>query len=315
MLPGDRRGAASGHRRCRACAGAESLRRDRRRRRASISSAHRRYAAARRPRPARGRDFHVALAGDAAGGDDVGSIAPRTTPRRCCAARRDCCADAIARAAMSAPRRALPTCRAAALIAAAPRTRLAAAGRADRPPSAARTAHALGVGLAFGHAEADALKALAEIATAQGARWAAAGARPRSLLLGPLSETGGGAVSRGRTARLRDARRRSAPPHRRLSRRAGLRDRSDRGARARGRDRARRAACRRGRLTLHVSGCAKGCAHPAPAALTIVGTERGCGIVAQRHGARDAVDLSRSKPARRRARAHEPSRSAEAVNA
>jgi precorrin-3B synthase len=30
---------------------------------------------------------------------------------------------------------------------------------------------------------------------------------------------------------------------------------------------------------IHVSGCAKGCAHPAPAALTIVGTERGCGII------------------------------------
>jgi precorrin-3B synthase len=35
--------------------------------------------------------------------------------------------------------------------------------------------------------------------------------------------------------------------------------------------------------TLHISGCAKGCAHPAPAALTIVGTARGCGII--RNGA------------------------------
>jgi precorrin-3B synthase len=33
------------------------------------------------------------------------------------------------------------------------------------------------------------------------------------------------------------------------------------------------------RGTMHISGCAKGCAHPAPAALTIVGTEQGCGIV------------------------------------
>ena len=31
--------------------------------------------------------------------------------------------------------------------------------------------------------------------------------------------------------------------------------------------------------TIHISGCAKGCAHPAAAALTVVGTERGCGIV------------------------------------
>ena len=33
-------------------------------------------------------------------------------------------------------------------------------------------------------------------------------------------------------------------------------------------------------LAVHVSGCAKGCAHPTPAPLTIVGTEQGCGIVA-----------------------------------
>jgi precorrin-3B synthase len=32
-------------------------------------------------------------------------------------------------------------------------------------------------------------------------------------------------------------------------------------------------------IALHVSGCAKGCAHPAPAPLTIVGTEHGCGVV------------------------------------
>jgi precorrin-3B synthase len=30
---------------------------------------------------------------------------------------------------------------------------------------------------------------------------------------------------------------------------------------------------------IHISGCAKGCAHPRAAALTVVGTERGCGIV------------------------------------
>jgi precorrin-3B synthase len=35
-----------------------------------------------------------------------------------------------------------------------------------------------------------------------------------------------------------------------------------------------------GAFKIHVSGCAKGCAHPAPAALTIVGTEAGCALVA-----------------------------------
>jgi precorrin-3B synthase len=39
--------------------------------------------------------------------------------------------------------------------------------------------------------------------------------------------------------------------------------------------------------TVHVSGCAKGCAHAAPAALTIVGTPDGCALVAN-GSARDA---------------------------
>ena len=34
-----------------------------------------------------------------------------------------------------------------------------------------------------------------------------------------------------------------------------------------------------GSLTLHISGCAKGCAHPAEAALTLVGSEDGAGLV------------------------------------
>jgi precorrin-3B synthase len=39
--------------------------------------------------------------------------------------------------------------------------------------------------------------------------------------------------------------------------------------------------------TIHISGCAKGCAHAAPAALTIVGTPDGCALVAT-GSARDA---------------------------
>jgi precorrin-3B synthase len=31
--------------------------------------------------------------------------------------------------------------------------------------------------------------------------------------------------------------------------------------------------------TIHISGCRKGCAHPTPVGLTIVGTDRGCGII------------------------------------
>jgi precorrin-3B synthase len=33
------------------------------------------------------------------------------------------------------------------------------------------------------------------------------------------------------------------------------------------------------RVSLHISGCPKGCAHPGPAALTVVGAARGCGLV------------------------------------
>jgi precorrin-3B synthase len=35
-----------------------------------------------------------------------------------------------------------------------------------------------------------------------------------------------------------------------------------------------------GSVTIHISGCPKGCAHPAAAALTLVGGERGCDLVA-----------------------------------
>ena len=34
-----------------------------------------------------------------------------------------------------------------------------------------------------------------------------------------------------------------------------------------------------GSFKIHISGCAKGCAHPAPAALTIVGTSAGCVLI------------------------------------
>jgi len=42
-----------------------------------------------------------------------------------------------------------------------------------------------------------------------------------------------------------------------------------------------------GNFTVHLSGCAKGCAHAAPAALTVVGTPDGCALVAD-GSARDA---------------------------
>jgi len=49
---------------------------------------------------------------------------------------------------------------------------------------------------------------------------------------------------------------------------------------------------------IHLSGCSKGCAHPGAAALTVVGTERGCGIIQNGSAAAmpryyvDATDLA-----------------------
>ena len=51
-------------------------------------------------------------------------------------------------------------------------------------------------------------------------------------------------------------------------------------ARYRAADRRGRRAASRGSFKIHISGCAKGCAHPAPAALTVVGTSSGCALIA-----------------------------------
>jgi precorrin-3B synthase len=138
--------------------------------------------------------------------------------------------------------------------------------------------YALGMGLAFGHVQADTLRALTEIARTHGALWA----RPafnRALLLGPFE--------RAKVKTLRDEARRlgfavdPADPRRRIVACPGA------PACASGLIASREIAAALagdlplagGGIALHVSGCGKGCAHPAPAPLTIVGTERGCGIV------------------------------------
>ncbi len=135
---------------------------------------------------------------------------------------------------------------------------------------------ALGLGLAFGHVRADALVELASIAEANGANWV----RPaphRALLLGPLTEAKA-MVTRKTAERLgfitdaRDPRRRIVACPGAPSCASGLI-----AARA-------IAAQLAGHLPadlslVHISGCAKRCAHPGSAPLTIVGTIQGCGIV------------------------------------
>jgi len=146
---------------------------------------------------------------------------------------------------------------------------------------------AIGLGLAFGHARAETLVELARMAKTNGADWA----RPalgRALLLGPLTQANAMAATRGaeKLGLIVGA----ADPRRRIAACPGapLCAYGLIAARALAEEIARQVPLpgKHG-IALHVSGCAKGCAHPRPAALTVVGTERGCGMV--RDGtARDA---------------------------
>lgn len=135
---------------------------------------------------------------------------------------------------------------------------------------------AIGVALPFGQAHALDLIALARIAGANGADWAALAPR-RTLLLGPIDEMtafalGTAADTLGFIVDARDARRRIAAC-------AGA------PACTSGHIRARALAARiaeqlpQGDFALHISGCSKGCAHPRPAPLTLMGTAQGPCII------------------------------------
>jgi precorrin-3B synthase len=137
---------------------------------------------------------------------------------------------------------------------------------------------ALGVTLAFGHAHADALAQLAQIAGAHGVHSARLAPGRALLLLGVANENA--------TALAAEAERLGFlvcvdDPRRRIVACPG------KPACASGLIAARALASEIARHllpsgeTVHISGCAKGCAHPALAALTVVGTERGCGIIHQ----------------------------------
>ena len=139
-------------------------------------------------------------------------------------------------------------------------------------------AFARGLGLAFGHAEAGTLIELAHIAKAEGASWA----RPvpgRTLLFGPLGEANAEDASEaaerlGLVTHTSDPRRCIVACPGAPSCAQGLI-----AARALAAEIASHVPFPGDGVALHVSGCAKGCAHPKPAPLTIVGTEQGCGIV------------------------------------
>jgi precorrin-3B synthase len=136
---------------------------------------------------------------------------------------------------------------------------------------------ALGLGLAFGHADAGDLIELTRMAKGNGALWL----RPspgRALLLGPLSEAGAdtareAAKRLGFVTETTDPRRRVAACPGAPFCAHGLI-----AARALAAEIAHLVPPDGNGIALHVSGCAKGCAYPKEAPLTVVGTEQGCGI-------------------------------------
>ena len=141
---------------------------------------------------------------------------------------------------------------------------------------------AVGVGLAFGHAQAEALAELAGVSAAYGAQ----GVRPAPdrtlLLLGVPAPRADALVARaeqiGFVVRSDDPRRLIAACPGAPSCASGLiRARTLAAELAPLLPPEQRASS--GGAIIHISGCPKGCAHPAAAPLTIVGTERGCGII------------------------------------
>ena len=139
---------------------------------------------------------------------------------------------------------------------------------------------AVGIAPAFGHARAEALAALTEIAAERGAH-ALRPAPARALLaigleraaVAPFADA---AERLGFIVREDDMRRRIVACPGRPACASGLIE-----ARRIAADIARAGNLPGSGLAVHVSGCRKGCAHPGAAALTLVGTERGCAIVRQ----------------------------------
>lgn len=138
---------------------------------------------------------------------------------------------------------------------------------------------ACGIGLAFGRADAASLERLTEAAAARGATGMRAAPERALIFVGfspeALSAFRTAAEQFGYIARADDPRRfvvacAGAPIC--ASAHIAARSLAPRIA----------AECARSvsdGFTIHVSGCAKGCAHPGPAALTIVGTPDGCSLV------------------------------------
>jgi precorrin-3B synthase len=139
---------------------------------------------------------------------------------------------------------------------------------------------ARGFGLAFGHAEAATLAELAEAAAAAGAAGLRA-APGRALMVVGLTQEAASALAA--TAEALGYVVRPDDPRRFVFACAGapICSSAHFPARALAPRVAEIAAPRLGaKFDIHISGCSKGCARAKPAALTIVGTDEGCALVA-----------------------------------
>lgn len=146
---------------------------------------------------------------------------------------------------------------------------------------------ARGIGLAFGHAEANALEKLVDAAAAAGARGLRTAPNRSLLAIGLTRDSAEGfsavAAKLGFVTRADDPRR-----HVVACAGAPLCASAYIAARAIAPDLAAAAApFLSDGLIIHLSGCAKGCAHPGAAPLTVVGTPGDCALIAN-GSARDA---------------------------
>ena len=239
--------------------------------------------------------FHVALAGDAATATPLGSIPTSGAVDvvldllRALAARGDARAADLLRNEGLAAFQNLSRLR---CDVSRPQPRPAAEIIGLRPLGDDR--FALGVALAFGHARADLLADLARGAADRGASIVRP-APDRAVLLIGLRRADAVTLAReadrlGFIVRADDPRRRIVACPGRPACGSGLI-----ASRALAAQIAGLARSPSGGIAVHVSGCRKGCAHPGAAALTIVGTERGCGIV--HHGSARAAPTAYVNPA------------------
>jgi precorrin-3B synthase len=226
--------------------------------------------------------WHVGLGGDAASATPIGLVAPADA------------VEAMVRLVVTIAQHG-PQARARDLIhgqgPGAFRTAIAdllidAPSPAPRPASNPIGTHALrdgrvaiGIGLAFGHTDADALEGLIEAAKRAGASGLRT-APGRALLLISLAD----ATSTGLLAEAEslDFITRRDDPRRNVVACAGAPICASAEIPARALGPVISSAAARlldGSLTVHVSGCPKGCAHPGASALTIVGRQGVCGLI------------------------------------